>query len=202
MTTNEPLFFRDAVGLDLVAKAVARLRDEHAADRPLRVWVPQCSAGHDAYSVAIRLLEAMGGRWRERTLTVFSTDSDEEALARARAGRYPLGACRDLPRETVDRFFLSDAGGVKVRPFVRDACRFASHDLAQPSPFARIDIVASRGLLAALPASLHQAALRSFHAALVPDGLLLDQTGRASEAPGLFHPVGGGRSYAARKPRA
>lgn len=193
------LFFRDTLGLQLLKDAVAHsLLRSLSPGRQLRVWVPQCFVGHDAYSVAICLIEAMGSRWREIPLRVFGTDSNEESLARARSGRYPIDSCRDLPRKTFERFFISDSSNVSVRPFIRDICRFASHDLAQSPPFSSIDVIASRETLTLMPESMHKAALRSFHFSLVSNGVLLDQTGTAVNAPDLFQPVGSGRSYVAR----
>ncbi len=130
----ETPFLGDPVGLDLLKGAVQRHLPSLSADRPFRVWVPQCSTGADAYSVAIGLIEAMGSRWREIPLRVFSTDSDDGSLARARAARYPFDACREIPRDTFERFFVRESHGVQVRPFVRDVCRFVRHDLSQPPP--------------------------------------------------------------------
>ena len=196
----ESLFFRDTVGLKLLKRTVEHsLMRPWSPDRQLRVWVPQCATGHDAYSVAICLIEAMGSRWREIPLRVFFTDSDMDSLARARSGRYPRDSCRDLSRETFGRFFTEESGGIRVRPFVRDACRFAGHDLSQIPPFSRLDLIACRETLSALASPARKDALRYFHSALAPDGVLLDHTGSAGDAPELFHPVGSGRSYAARK---
>jgi len=80
-----PSFFRPAVELKALSHWV-RHRAVNS-DKPLRVWVPSCATGEDAYTVAIGIFDALGSRWREIELCVLATHSDEDALARARAGR-------------------------------------------------------------------------------------------------------------------
>jgi PAS domain S-box-containing protein len=195
-------FFRDASALQALRRLALLRVAKLSPGEPLRAWVPECSGGEDAYSVAICLLETFGGRWREIPLQVFSTDADADALSRARAGRYPAEAGRGVPRKRLARFFVAEHGRIRARPFVRDACRFVlydpRHDLAQKLPFSRVDVIVGRGTLAALPQAARENALRIFHAALAPGGVLLDPSGAASRAPELFAPVGRGRAYVAR----
>lgn len=174
------------------------LRDALKPGRALRAWVPECASGPDAYSAAITLLEALGSRWREVSLCVFSTDSDGTALARARAGRYPHAAVKSAGRARRARFFLEEEGRVRVRPFVREACRFVRHRLSDIPPFSRLDLIDARDVLAQTPSSSRAGVLRAFHAALAPGGLLLDSTGASREAPELFAPAGPRGAYAAR----
>lgn len=169
-----------------------------APSRPLRVWVPECATGEDAYSVAIGLLEALGKRWREVPLRVFFTDPDPDALAAARAARYPRSAARSVPRARLERFFSAEARRLRVRPFVREACRFTPHDRSRPSPFCALDLVCVRTTLAALPPRARLDALLLYHGALVPGGLLLDSTGSAAAAPDLFAPLGPAGAFSAR----
>ncbi|MFI5361929.1 MAG: ATP-binding protein [Elusimicrobiota bacterium] len=193
----EPLFFRDSAGERLL-KSLARRRLKDAPQgAPWRVWVPQCGGGEDAYSVAIDLIEAFGNRWREIPLCVISTDSDPGALARARAGRYPSDAVRAVSPKTFEKFFTRESGHVRVRPFVRDACRFVRHEFACDLPFSRLDLIAGRGVLAAAPAPARPRILRSFHAVLTAGGVLVDPTGTAAAAPELFASVGRGKTYVA-----
>lgn len=192
-------FFRDgAAAAPLAALMRSRLKDARKPGRALRAWVPECASGPDAYSAAISLLEALGARWREVSLCVFSTASDATALARARAGRYPQAALKSVGRERRARFFVEEEGRVRVRPFVREACRFVSHRLTDIPPFSRLDLIDARDILARTPSSSRAGVLRAFHAALAPGGLLLDATDAALESPELFAPAGSRGAYAAR----
>lgn len=192
-------FFRDGAAAAPLASLMRRgLKDALKPGRALRAWVPLCASGPDAYSTAIALLESLGSRWREASLCVFSTDSDATALARARGGRYPHAALAGAGRERRERFFVEEEGRVRVRPFVREACRFVSHRLNDIPPFSRLDLIDARDVLAEAPSASRAGLLRAFHAALAPVGLLLDSTGAAKSAPELFAPAGAPGAYAAR----
>ncbi len=193
---DAPLF-RAPVSAAALKRWAAGRRDSLAPSKALRVWVPQCAGGEDAYSVAIVLLEALGSRWREIPLCVFGTDSDPAAVARARAGRYPASAARGVARKRRERFFNEGASSLAVKPLVRDACRFVAHDPAASAHFHRLDLIVCRDILASLPPPARLEALARFHAALGPGGALIDRTLSASAAPALFKAKGGG-VYAAK----
>lgn len=198
LPSEKPFFRAGAAGAPLAALMRRSLKDALKPGRALRAWVPLCGNGPDAYSTAIVLLESLGSRWREVSLCVFATDSDGTALARARAGRYPHAALKSVGGERRARFFVEEEGRVRVRPFVREACRFVSHRLSDIPPFSRLDLIDARDVLAQAPSASRAGLLRAFHAALAPGGLLLDSTGAAEETPELFAPAGARGAYAAR----
>jgi two-component system CheB/CheR fusion protein len=54
---------------------------------PLRVWVPGCSTGQEAYSLAMTLVEFFDDKPVRPPIQIFATDlSDPPSLGRARAG--------------------------------------------------------------------------------------------------------------------
>src|SRR5262245_12486279 len=78
--------FRDPGTWEFIAqRALPAVLDRLQRSRPLRVWVPFCGMGADAYTVSILLLE----RASHHPFQVFASDVDEESLAIARAGRFP-----------------------------------------------------------------------------------------------------------------
>lgn len=139
----EPRFFRDPAAERALKGWVERLAaDSAGAGGPLRVWVPQCSTGEDAYSAAIYLIEALGGRWREADLRVIGTDADPASLRAAREGLYPRAAARGASPRRIERFFVKEGAGLRVRRLVREACSFARWDAAR-GPSARSFTAAS-----------------------------------------------------------
>ncbi|UPT72402.1 MAG: PAS domain S-box protein [Elusimicrobiota bacterium] len=196
-----PAFFRDEGELKAL-KTLMRRRLDAPAGAPLRVWVPECSTGEDAYTVAMSLLEAAGRRWREMPLAVLSTGSDRDALALARAGRYSA-AHPGLSDARRRRFFETRDGALRARPFLRASCLFVPRHPSEGPPGGRFDLIASRDVLRGFAPERRHPLLAEYHAALAPRGLLLDRSGCAADVPGLFAPVGRGRSYAAvARPRA
>lgn len=127
----------------------------------------------------------MGSRWREVPLRVYFTDASERALLHARSGRYPVKAVRGRTA----RFFFRDSGGWRIRPFVRSACRFSLHDLAEPAPFSRLDLILWPETLGTRPLFERARILSRFRRLLSPHGYLFDRAGKAAELPGFFEPV-------------
>ena len=200
---TETPFFRDSISLVALKRVIrGQLLEALHPGKPLLVWVPQCSTGQDAYSVAICLIEALGNHWREIPLCVFSTDSDEDSVSRARAGRYSIDACRGLSAKTIERFFVKDSNRISIRPFVRDVCRFAKHDLVHAPPFSRLDMIACRKILETVHLPERRGVLQFFHSILAPGGILLDETGSAANESKLFKPIGKNGCYVAQKIQA
>ena len=169
-------FFRDADTFETLTRVVMpRLFMGKNADAAVRVWVPACATGEEAYSIAMLLCEHAarieGARPR---IQVFATDIDEAAIATARLGRYPSALLRDLSPERLSRFFVpSSDGSYSVAKDVRGLCTFSTHSLIRDPPFSRIDLISCRNLLIYLDAELQGAVVPAFHYSLVPGGILL-----------------------------
>ena len=81
-------FFRDPDAFAALEEEVIPLLFKgKAAGAPVRVWVPGCSTGEEAYSIAILLQERMEALKRSFKVQVFATDIDSRAIETARAGR-------------------------------------------------------------------------------------------------------------------
>lgn len=141
--------------------------------RPIRVWVPGCATGEEAYSIAIELVESAAAQGKVIKPQIFATDVDAEALDTARAGIYPAAVAERLPEERLSRYFERVAGrGFQVRPPLREMVSFAVHDLTKDPPFSRMDLVSCRNLLIYLRAETQKQALKVFHFALRSSGYL------------------------------
>jgi two-component system, chemotaxis family, CheB/CheR fusion protein len=168
-------FFRDPEVFERLARtALPGLITERATvDAGLRVWVPGCSTGEEAYSIAIAIIEALGDRAESIPVKILATDVNEESLARARTGLYPENVAVDISPERLRRFFRKADGGYRVSPAVRDLCVFARHDLATDPPFARMDLISCRNVLIYFDAGLQRRVIPLFHYAIRPGGYLL-----------------------------
>jgi len=165
-------FFRDPVAFEALRTiAVPALLADRAGDDVLRVWVPGCATGEEAYSIAILLREAMGSQHGLK-VKIFATDIDDQAIGRARAGRYraPLNG---ISPERLERWFSKDRDDYCVVKQIREMCIFSPHSVLKDPPFSRMDLVSCRNLLIYLGNDLQQRLGQSFHYALRPRGLLL-----------------------------
>jgi two-component system, chemotaxis family, CheB/CheR fusion protein len=171
---NVTRFFRDPAAFTALQNAAAtRLIRQRSTEQPLRVWVPGCATGEEAYSVAIALIEAMDSATSTVSLQLFGSDVSEAAIVRARAGIYPLNIEIDVSPERLRRFFTKIDGQYQVKKSLRDLCVFARHNLAKDPPFSSIDVVSCRNVLIYFDVATQRRMMAAFHYALRNAGLLM-----------------------------
>jgi len=184
-------FFRDQDTFDVVAQTVLpHLFENKGADNSVRVWVPGCATGEEAYSLAILLREYMATLTATPTVQIFATDIDEAAIGVARSGRYPALLLRDVSPARLERFFTAADGTYQVRRELRDLCTFSAHSVIRDPPFSRIDLISCRNLLIYLDTELQSRVIPAFHYALAPGGyLLLGGSEMVTRHGELFTPI-------------
>jgi two-component system CheB/CheR fusion protein len=166
-------FFRDPEAFEtLTEKALPGLLESRAADVPLRVWVPGCATGEEAYSVAMLLHAQMQQANRPPNVQIFGTDLDGHAIDVARAGVYPEGICADVAPRRLERYFTREDNGYRVRKELREMLVFAVQNLLRDPPFTKLDLIVCRNVLIYLTAEVQKRLLPAFHYALRPGGLL------------------------------
>ena len=191
MLINVTDFFRDAEVFEAVkAYVLPRLMEHRSPTEPLRIWVPGCSSGEEAYSLAIILIEYLGRDWASRTIQIFASDIDGKAIEKARTGFYPETIQARVSEDRLRRFFTAKPGGFQINKTIRDLCVFSTQNVAQDPPFSRIDLVSCRNLLIYLDTALQRKVLARLHYALKPRGfLLLGSSETVGGSEGLFSPV-------------
>jgi two-component system CheB/CheR fusion protein len=182
-------FFRDPEAFEALEQAVQeKLLPRMDERESFRVWVPGCSTGEEAYSVAMVVKDALDGYGLDLNLQVYATDLDADALVVARKGLYPKSVAADIPRDKLDRRMVLHGGDYAVRKELRESLVFAEHNLLKDPPFSRMDLICCRNLLIYLDKSAQKRVLDVFQYALQPHGLLflgssesLEQAGRRFE---------------------
>ncbi|MDT7952612.1 MAG: chemotaxis protein CheB [Acetobacteraceae bacterium] len=184
-------FFRDAGAFEAVRRVVIpRLFDGKGASASVRVWVPGCATGEEAYSLAMLLREYMDGLSGAPKVQVFATDIDERAIGTARTGRYPATLLNGLSPERRERFFSRNENSFVVAKEVRDLCTFSAHSLVRDPPFSRMNLVSCRNLLIYMDTDLQGSVIPAFHYSLLPGGiLLLGSAETVTRHDGLFMPL-------------
>jgi two-component system CheB/CheR fusion protein len=167
-------FFRDAAAFTVLEKLIIpRLFHGKDASSVLRIWVPGCATGEEAYSLAILLREYMDTLSVLPKVQIFASDIDEVAIATARAGRYPATLLEGISAERRSRFFTEATAGYVVKQAVRELCTFSAHSLIRDPPFSRMDLISCRNLLIYMDSRLQDRVVPIFHYALVPSGILV-----------------------------
>jgi two-component system CheB/CheR fusion protein len=168
-------FFRDPEAFAALEKQVIpKLFANKPANSIIRIWVPGCSTGEEAYSLAILLVECMETLRQSFSVQVFATDIDSQAIGTARAGVYPASIAVDISAERRARFFTPEPNGsaFRINKGIRDMLIFSEQDMIKDPPFSRLDIISCRNLLIYLGGELQKRIIPLFHYALNPGGML------------------------------
>jgi two-component system CheB/CheR fusion protein len=187
-------FFRDPdVWEQLKDKFIPQLLAARTQGGTLRAWTAGCSTGEEAYSLAIVFKEVLEKVKPDnnRSLQVFATDLDKDAIDKARAGIYPANIRADVSPERLRRFFVkNERGDYSIKKEIREMVIFAPQNLVMHPPFTRLDIVTCRNLLIYLDAELQKKLMPLFHYSLNPGGiLLLGSAETVGTATDLFSPL-------------
>ena len=166
-------FFRDPEAFQILKEKIfpGYLRDRPDNDS-VRVWVPGCSSGEEAYSVAMVICECVERLDRHFNVQIFATDIDADAIAIARVGIYPESITEDVSAERLQRFFSKEDSTYRVKKNVREMLVFAPHDIIKDPPFTKLDLICCRNLLIYLDSVLQKKLLPLFHYSLKPKGIL------------------------------
>ncbi|MEW5959932.1 MAG: chemotaxis protein CheB, partial [Chloroflexota bacterium] len=168
-------FFRDPEAFDILKEqAIPRLFENKALGGAVRVWVPGCSTGEEAFSMAILLREYLDQQKKDFKVQVFATDIDREAIETARAGVYPISIAADVSPERLQRFFSldQDENHYRIKKSIREMVVFAEQNVIEDPPFSKLDVISCRNLLIYMGPELQKKVVPLFHYALNQDGFL------------------------------
>jgi PAS domain S-box-containing protein len=149
-------------------RAVRRAEDR---DR-VRVWLPRCKTGGLVYGVAM-LLRDVTALAAPRRVQVFGTDHDEEALAVARAARYPTQAALGLHPALRARYTVDEDDAIRMAESLRESCVFSPHKLAQSPPFSRMDMIVCHRVFEGVSRTRRADVVDALHFALRDEGELV-----------------------------
>jgi two-component system CheB/CheR fusion protein len=185
-------FFRDAEMFRLLqTQVIPELLRTKLEGSPVRVWVPGCASGEEAYSMAMLVSECISASQKPWSVQVFATDVDEDSVEMARRGIFRESDMAELDAERVARFFIRiDAKNYQVSKQLRDTVLVARQNLLSDAPFSKLDLISCRNLLMYLEPEVQQKVLLLLHFALKEGGYLVlgpsETVGRYSD---LFEPV-------------
>jgi two-component system CheB/CheR fusion protein len=166
-------FFRDPEAFESLKTHLLKLISQQPSGEPLRAWVPGCSIGEEAYSIAIIFRECLDELGRDTSVQIFATDVDDSAIEVARSGSYPLGISTDISPERLKRFFSRSGHTYSVKKEIREMLVFAVQDITRDPPFSKVDVVCCRNLLIYMNTELQKKLLPLLHYALNKGGILL-----------------------------
>lgn len=194
-------FFRDPEAYRVLAQEIIpALLARQSGDLPIRVWVPACATGEEAYSIAMLLFEGVHAAQSlppspehaanstaeegdgedpneakpRACIQIFASDIDADAIEIARAGIYPISVISDVTPEQLQRFFVRvDANHYQIKKNIRESVVFSHQNLISDAPFSKLDLISCRNLLIYLEPEMQQKIVSLFHFALATGGYLL-----------------------------
>jgi two-component system CheB/CheR fusion protein len=178
-------FFRDAAIWKMLKESVLpNLLNGFPDGYLLRAWVPGCSTGEEAFSLAIVLKETLEKikKPKKITLQIFATDLDNDAIEIARKGIYSSNITADVSPERLSRFFTLEGGGYRVNTPIREMVVFAPQNVIKDPPFTKLDILSCRNMLIYMESELQKKVVALFNYSLNPGGIMILGT---AETPGI-----------------
>jgi PAS domain S-box-containing protein len=174
VTIHVTSFFRDQAPFAALSRKVfPTLFQGKDSKNALRIWVPGCSTGQEAYTLAILAFEYVEEHKLKVPVQVFATDVSEDSIKLARLGHYSSDVEAELPPKLLKKYFDRTTDGYQVKKLLRNTCVFAMHDLTRDSGFSRMDLVACRNLLIYFNPLFQRKALDTIHYSLKPHGVLM-----------------------------
>ncbi|WP_164843921.1 CheR family methyltransferase [Croceicoccus ponticola] len=188
---NVTRFFRDIEAFDALREKVIVPMVRAADDQTgLRVWIPGCSSGEEAYTIAIILADEMREQGRMLPIQIIASDIDEQMLRIAREGNYPIASLADIPEPMRGRYTVGHGETFAIAAYIREMVRFTLHSVVKDPPFSRVDLISCRNLLIYFDDRLQQAVLPLFHYSLKPEAwLLLGPSETIGKHGNLFDPI-------------
>lgn len=166
-------FFRDFEAFDLIRqKALPKIASQMSSTRQIRVWVPGCASGEEAYSLVMLINEFAEEHNLTFNLRVFATDIHFNSLEIADAGIYAAESLKHLPQGYLEKYFQPVGAQFQVKQEFRKTVVFSPHNLVKDPPFTRMDLVSCRNLLIYFDETAQKKLLAFFHFALNKNGVL------------------------------
>lgn len=166
-------FFRDPQAFaNLRTDVIPQIVEKSEPGNELRVWVPGCATGEEAYSLAILFHEAIEKSGRRQDFKVFATDVHQSSLETASTAVYPIQALDSVPMELQSKYFTKSNGLCHIKRDLRQKVIFAANDLTTDPPFTRLDMISCRNVLIYLESKVQKRVLSLFHFGLKTGGIL------------------------------
>ncbi len=185
---NVTSFFRDTdTHKYLKEKLFPKLLKRKKSGESLRIWVPACATGEEAYSIAMILMEIQGSQITDIPVHIFATDLSEFAISKARISVYTKQELETVSPKRIQRFFTKADGNFRVNKEIRDMCVFTQHNILSDPPFSRLDFISCCNLFIYLDTPAQKKVVNTFHYALNNNGfLMLGKSENISQSANLF----------------
>jgi two-component system CheB/CheR fusion protein len=166
-------FFRDEKAFESIANnVIPKIIERNAESKKIRVWVPACSTGEEAYSLAMLFKDYLRKNDLQYDVTIFATDLDGDAIRLASQRILPDSVVDEVPPRVFRSYFIAQKKGYTITKEIRDMVVFSQHNIIQDPPFSNIDLLSCRNFLIYLNGDIQQRLFQLFQFSLKKDGYL------------------------------
>lgn len=174
VTTNETYFYRNTNLWNFFSGDLIRhfVDTKPAGRKTIRVWSAASSSGEEAYTTAIVLREKLPAfsSWK---VNIIASDISNNVLDKAKAGLYDDYAVSKMDPSLVKRWFTPADGKHQLRDEIRKIVTFQFHNLREPFPNGRFDVVFLRNVLMYFDNNMKKRVIKVTSDALAPGGHLI-----------------------------
>lgn len=143
-------FFRDRelwnyLKVDLLPEMLKNREYDH-----IRIWSIGCCNGEEPYSMAIIAEEVQETTSDPIEISILATDRNPHALCRARTGRYPGGALKEVSAGIKKKYFRPDPDHTNhylIADAVKARVRIEDRDITETLPEEVFDLIFCRNLV-------------------------------------------------------
>jgi len=191
LTIKVTSFFRNPEAFEtLKTKAIIPLIKQKPKRGMIRVWVPGCDTGEEAYSIAILFKEAMNELNKHIQIQLFASDIDAESIEIARKATYPRNIIKDVTEQRLQHHFTKTETTYTLKKEIREMVVFAQQSIIKDPPFSKLDLISCRNLFIYLNNDLQKKIIPLFHYVLKNKGILfLGLSESIGEQTHLFKPL-------------
>ena len=166
-------FFRDSEAFDFLKETVIpEIFNSLKKEDEIKIWVPGCATGEEAYSFAIMVQEELENRNMEIIVKIFATDIDEIALNFGRHGLFSRNIKKSISPERLEKYFIKEGDEFRISPKLRNSVIFAKHDLVKNPPYCNMNLISCRNLLIYMTPVLQKKIFKMLQFGLKKNGIL------------------------------
>jgi chemotaxis methyl-accepting protein methylase len=183
-------FFRNPLVFSVLEKLVFPRLFRTNTDRShseIRVWSAGCSAGQEAYSIAILLEDYRNTTRNSLNLRIFATDKSEIEIAAAKTGIYNSRAVQNTKLNLINQYFTFSGEQFSVKNNIKALIDFSVFDLLKndymtppSSIYGDFDIVICSNLLFYYKPEIQQKILSKLVGSLAFGGFLISDEAECS----------------------
>lgn len=172
LTTNHSFFMREPEHYDFLRNKVFPDLVGRHTDHNLRIWSAGCSAGQEAYTIAMVAEEFFGPEKPLWDTRILATDISLHILEKAKAGIYPSDNIKDLPPAWQKKYFLPlPDGQVQICSKIRKQVIFRIMNLMEPFAIKQpMDLIFCRNVMIYFDNPTKNKLIEKFYEATNPGG--------------------------------